>query len=405
VRIFDGTAHLCGSSASDHDLLWWDYPCRFQAPGDGSPLSRELAASNEAAECDSWLLYTSARVRAVVLTHPDLSDRSAILRRGWILYQLALATSCQTIVNLSEIIDELSPSRFFDVPAQLADPQQTTFTKEADRTLVRSLYDGVVSRMVSGSRDLAGFLQYCESSELVWLRVDYIKWLVKLGGPFPRRQDLHIGGCMPGVPPGRLFVVSYAWASVYHPSPSGLKMVQLLTTLLKLGAKANDGVFFDYCSLPQVAHPVPEEYFAHIGNSSTKQVGRTPHEERTFAVVINDMSRLYAFERCEVIVLPTVEPPERFPSGAKSWGPASTFQYVDRGWPCSEYAIARSCQRIANTSDPLVQAVERARAWPTTVDEYDRLMDPNAERPVFFRDPRDSGVVRLLFFKHTFGPS
>merc|ERR1719454_2012118 len=108
----------------------------------------------------------------------------------------------------------------------------------------------------------------CQQAQLVWLKVSYLRWLVARGGPFPRRQDLHSGGFYLGIPPVcRKFVVSSPWAAANHPSPSGMKLVNVFISLVKLGASDDDAVFIDFCSLPQKARKVPDIYYrnaAHI---------------------------------------------------------------------------------------------------------------------------------------------
>jgi hypothetical protein len=123
-----------------------------------------------------------------------------------------------------------------------------------------------------------------------------------------------------------------------------------------------------------------------------------------FGFALSDMSRLYAYNRCEVLVLPRIESSEHFPSGAKSWGRSSDRPYQQRGWPCSEYAIARSCGRIVNADDAWVKKVEASRKWPTTLAEYSQMLS-EAEEPVVFTRSGDEEIVKFLFFKFCIGLS
>ena len=101
--------------------------------------------------------------------------------------------------------------------------------------------------------DAHGFARICGEVQLQWLKVGYIKRLAAHGGPFPRQQDLNHDGVFVGMPPGRKFSLSHGWSSEMHPCPSGAKLKRLAATLTKLGGDdEKDGVFIDYCSLPQV---------------------------------------------------------------------------------------------------------------------------------------------------------
>ena len=70
--------------------------------------------------------------------------------------------------------------------------------------------------------------------------------------PFPRQQDIPPDAVHVGLPPGRKFSLSHGWSSEMHPCPSGAKLKRLVRELDEAGADdENDGVFLDYCSLPQ----------------------------------------------------------------------------------------------------------------------------------------------------------
>jgi len=307
----------------------------------------------------------------------------------------------QRVVNVNNPVVRamLDPQLFVDMKARLRDPLKAAFSKEEDRTLVCSLFDDATTKMRPERTDAVGFAHYCEHSQIAWLKVGYIRWLVQRSGPFPRRQDLHIGGFLIGAPEGRKFVVSYPWASSNHPSPSGMKLVNLLIALINVGACDDDGVFIDYCSLPQADRAVPSEYFRNVGTGMHEQTCRTPAEQRCFRLALAGLNRLYAYEGCEVIVLPDIEPPGRFPVGDDAWGPTSDRPYHKRGWCCCEYTIARFCGRIVNAADPSVQAVERRRVWPETVADYANLMNESNPDQVIFTVKGDVDYVQFLFFK------
>ena len=58
------------------------------------------------------------------------------------------------------------------------------------------------------------------------------------------------------------------------------------------------GVFIDYCSLPQ---PAPRHAPQHLTRGVLPE--RTKPEERRFYYALSEMARLYAYDRCDVVVL------------------------------------------------------------------------------------------------------
>ena len=90
-----------------------------------------------------------------------------------------------------------------------------------------------------------GFEVLLLEAQVALVKPGYIKQLAQRQGPYPRRQDLRLDGLHVGVrPPGRIFSVSYGWASEYHPSPSGVKLQELAEALERFGADdEQDGVF------------------------------------------------------------------------------------------------------------------------------------------------------------------
>jgi len=286
-------------------------------------------------------------------------------------------------------------------------------------------------------------LFFCRNARLAWGRVDAIRRFATQAEkqrPFPRRQELPAGSFVEGVPVrrSRKFVVSHGWESQVHPSPSGSKMVRLAQALDALGAVEDDVVFFDFLSNPQEAKmgQVYEEgepwagaparsaiatpYFEHHKISFIP--GRTDREQAQFRYAMWDMGRLYAYQQCEVIVLPALDPPDTFPGG-QVWGMVNSTPYEFRGWCCSEFATALQSGRIANMGDPEVQRVLESRPWPQTAQEYEQMMrytrhrepasaDPsspdalefNEELGVDFTSKGDRQVVLQNFFKVTFDP-
>ena len=71
-------------------------------------------------------------------------------------------------------------------------------------------------------------------------------------------------------------------------------------------------MFIDYCSLPQMA---PRHAPAHL----TRGVAlpqRTKEETRRFLFALTEMSRMYAYGGCDVVVLKESRPPQDFPNGS-----------------------------------------------------------------------------------------
>ena len=121
-----------------------------------------------------------------------------------------------------------------------------------------------------------------------------------------------------------------------HPSPSGAKLQRVLAHLDMLNADdERDGVFLDYCSLPQGAFlDMPESYFEN-NNVARPQVPRSHGQRQRFDFAMWEMTRFYAFSQCEVIVEPVIDKAEDFPGFGEpggSWGSINTRAYHDRGW-------------------------------------------------------------------------
>ena len=92
---------------------------------------------------------------------------------------------------------------------------------------------------------------------------------------------------------------------------------------------------------------MPAEYSEATG-APKKQVDRNVHETRQFRFAMCEMSRMYAFKHCEVIVLPTHDADgQPFDSVAitgtvtdvdgnsvdmSAWGRVNLTPYEGRGW-------------------------------------------------------------------------
>jgi len=164
----------------------------------------------------------------------------------------------------------------------------------------------------------------------------------------------------------------------------------------------------DYASLPQRSRPQQE------GLPPQRPINAV--ELKLFRLALFEMSRMYAFSGCKVLVLPELEPVGRYAGGealksvysesknreclrSDTWGWINEVPYENRGWCAAEFACALHAGTIANLSDAGVQTVLRARKWPATVAEYQQMMeDPRIE----FTAKGDRDYVAYLFFKMSF---
>lgn len=103
------------------------------------------------------------------------------------------------------------------------------------------------------------------------------------------------------------------------------------------------------------------------------------------------MSRLYSYQECLVIVLAETPEAGSLPDG---WGKVNTTPYHSRGWPVSEYSIARWNERIANRNSPGVRDIDVFRKWPKTVAEYAAMMNDEQQHVRFTRNG-DADAVQV----------
>lgn len=116
---------------------------------------------------------------------------------------------------------------------------------------------------------------------------------------------------------------------------------------------------------------------------------------------------VYVFKECEVIVLPGREDPNDFPGGPDAWGlaraPEDTLgNYERKGWCVSECATARVAGTIVNGDDPAVRRLGELRSWPTSLAEYQAMMEAKEDdgtNSVEFTSKGDREVVTQLFFR------
>eukprot|EP00966_Prymnesium_polylepis_P327828 7383662-Prymnesium_polylepis.2 len=223
-------------------------------------------------------------------------------------------------------------------------------------------------------------------------------------------QDLKTDGVHVGLPPGRKITLSHGWSAEMHPCPNGEKMKRLAQKLEKLGYdKERDGVFLDYCSLPQKAFPnMPKEYFDNTNTKSPMQ-DRTPMERVQFNFAMHEMCAAGAIwpavcpgtaavGQCIVIVDPHIDAIDKADT---RWGNINHRKYENRGWCCAEFSVAYKNNRIINKDDPAVQEVIKSRKWPKDIHEYAAMMTDDALPKVEFTDKGDRSTVLYNFYKMT----
>ena len=430
------------SDADGADLLhidWCAFPrCRT---ADGQLIVKDLSIADyrtpeevsrqELYSKGSGYLFTYSPIRTIVLHRvPPDSERATLPRPEisssvWITYELLLAAYCQRVINSGDpvvksmispdtLVDPISMIREGVRSGQLHMKEQSELENFIVPNLRRAL-----GTMLPVRDDHRGFRSFCLAAQMGWIKVSYVRRFVAHistygDRPFPRRQELPRGTFYEGLPPEgrRKYVVSHGWATEHHPSPSGMKLCKLLAAIdADEGASDDDGIFLDFCSLDQRARPQP------AGQQPQRE--RTIAESRRFYLALWEMTRMYAYGGCRVVVLPEVEPwklfepagtqPEQVYSEVKErvclrsavWGWVNEVPYHRRGWCFAEFSCARKAGIIINEHDEAVQAILRARAWPTDVKSYTRdMQDLNIE----FTSKGDREYVTYIFNKMSFDP-
>ena len=70
---------------------------------------------------------------------------------------------------------------------------------------------------------------------------------------------------------------------------------------------------------------------------------------------------------------------------------------------CSEFTVAKYNGTIANDDRVDVQELMSFRKWPTTVSEYEDMMNAEGREAVRFTKRGDADIVKFLFYKVCFG--
>ena len=364
-------------------------------------------------------LATYCAIRTIVLH--DVPD-SALIKKplwesAWCMSELTIAAYCERIVNASdEAVKQYVRADMLSNPVQLlrdgVKDGRFKLSYPADlETKILPTMRKSLSALVPVCEDEVGFNSFCNASRIAWVRVGYIRYLAVSGALLLRRQELPRGTFVVGAPPqGRTrYVVSHGWATENHPSPTGSRVAQLAVALDQAGATDDELVFMDFPSLFQKARSMPP--------GVAPQRERTPWEKKLFGIALWEMSRMYAFRGCKVIVLPQVE---TLPAGSDieykysevkgrdcpwsaTWGWVNTVPYANRGWCAAEFACARKAGIIANMDDPGVVEVLNSRrgsgGWPETVEDYQKMME---DESIEFTSKGDRDHVAYIFFKMSF---
>ena len=380
----------------------------------------------------AWQVTYSGLCTVVLHKQPErtpLECRKKIHESVWLTAELMLAAYCQRIVNSSDpaVKEHFSPAMLTDPVQRLRKGYQSGLLRvQRESDLEGIIIPGLtksMALMVPVKEDHSGFTAFCSSSRVAWIKVGYIRRFVSVLQQttsrvvlFPRRQELPRGTFYEGAPPKgpRRFVVSHGWACEHHPTPSAERIQRLARALDTADANDEDSVFLDYASLFQRGRPA-------LGDALgiPTQRDRTVEEGKCFRTALAEMSRMYAYGGCEVIVLSQLEHWRAFPGKASIvvpspkfsdfkmrdcehsalWGWINSVPYHNRGWCAAEFSCALKANIIANLTDPDVQDVLKARAWPQTVDDYNQMMeDPSIE----FTANGDREYVAYLFFKMSF---
>ena len=364
-------------------------------------------------------LATYCAIRTIVLHRvPNSSVLKKLLwESAWCMSELTIAAYCERIVNANdeEVKRHIRADMLSNPVRSLRDgikdgKLKLTFPADVEEKIIPMMRDSL-SALVPVREDEVGFNSFCDASQISWVRVRYLRHVAASGTLLLRRQELPRGTFIVGAPPqGRTrYVVSHGWATENHPTPTGARIAQLVAALDKAGATDDDLVFMDFLSLYQRARSTPP--------GMPPQCERTPREKKLFGIALWEMSRMYAFRGCQVIVLPQIEV---LPASSEikskysdvkgrecqwsaTWGWINTVPYANRGWCAAEFACARKAGIIANKDDPHVVEVLNSRShcggWPETVEDYQRMME---DESIEFTSRGDRDHVAYIFFKMSF---
>jgi len=311
-----------------------------------------------------------------------LCHSKPFLERPWAYFDACCRLYCHQITNI----------RYDDAVQELLRPSlvmnfiEGVVGRGSDHT--REYFKTLSSSMPTMQSDEAGFNHFCNTAQIAWVKVSYIELLAERRRAFPVRQHLDVYGFITGVPGQecRIFCVSHCWESSNHPSPTGAQMVELARILREQGARQHDVVFYDSLSLWQW---LPKE-------------GRTQEQNEAFDFALFAMARIYAYERCEVLVLNFMD--QAFLDNPDpSFGKVNRVPYHTRGWCVFEFCVALMSGTLI-LDLPSAQEVLKSRStWPKTVEAFESLLDEEMQSgQLHFTNGADKSVVSFAFFRACF---
>ena len=287
--------------ADEDDLVWWD--CLALSTDDGN-----------AGRAEAFRAFTTYKAQSVVLPRIAGPDDTSVFACMEPMALLALSCFCQRIYNAAdeEVKAGLDLSKFFDLPGLLMSLQRES---DGQLAFVAEMLEEVIRALTPVAADETGFRVLCKETQVAFIRTPAIKRWAKAGGPCRRRQEISESDLIIGrLPRGRILSLSHCWDATCNCDPTGEKMRDLAKELVALDAHEDEenGIFIDYCSLPQMA---PRNAPLHlIGGAPLPE--RTAKETKRFSFALSEMSRMYAYGRCEVVVLKDSRPPDAFPDGS-----------------------------------------------------------------------------------------
>ena len=200
-------------------------------------------------------MFVFFRVESLVLPQ-TVEGVSTVFDRIETAALLSLTTFCQRVTNASHdvVAAGINLEKLIDLPNTLieliSDGNGDRAGPVDDFDAISEALDDCVRLLTPVPSDDVGFRIFCTEANIAWLTISYAKELGAQGGPCPRRQELDLSRVVIGrVPAGRKFVVSHAWDSAFHISPSGFKLSRLKAALEQLGADddptVEDAVFIE----------------------------------------------------------------------------------------------------------------------------------------------------------------
>ena len=217
--------------ACDDDLVYWEHMCAPQ----GNLSSPEVLLLQKYRH----MLYVHFRLKHIVLPDtPDGGEHVPYFADALSSFEFSVAVFTQRVVNSDHptIKSHMTPEWFLSIEQKLS-----TMGAEEAMTLIAKRR-ALGRRMARAQHDAHGFQTACREAEFRWVKVWFIHFLAKRGGPAPRCQDLPPNTFVVGVvPPGcQPFMLSYPWSAHLHFAPAGGKMWELSQALKRLGAADQD---------------------------------------------------------------------------------------------------------------------------------------------------------------------